>query len=126
MVGLLNGHDATSTRRGQKATPAELFRRQIRADEFHGASTAGYCPGYVQANLLILPRAYANDFRLLCKRNPVPYVALNVFRCALCPAYIVYRTKTGVLSSSKLSLAIRFYLLGQPPTAIFAQIYLAT
>lgn len=35
-------------------------------------STAGLAPGYIQANLLILPAKYASDFRSLCQRNPVP------------------------------------------------------
>lgn len=34
--------------------------------------TAGLAPSYLQANLLVLPSRYANDFRLLCARNPVP------------------------------------------------------
>lgn len=34
--------------------------------------TAGLAPSYLQANLIVLPSQYANDFRLLCARNPVP------------------------------------------------------
>lgn len=34
-------------------------------------NTAGIAPGYVQANLLVLPARYASDFRDLCFRNPV-------------------------------------------------------
>lgn len=34
--------------------------------------TSGLAPGYLQANLLVLPSRYAADFRLLCQRNPVP------------------------------------------------------
>lgn len=34
--------------------------------------TAGLAPGYLQANMVILPERYATDFRNLCKRNPVP------------------------------------------------------
>ncbi|KAH8698669.1 hypothetical protein BGW36DRAFT_376571 [Talaromyces proteolyticus] len=34
--------------------------------------TAGLAPGYLQANMIILPSRYANDFRSLCARNPVP------------------------------------------------------
>ncbi|PSR80490.1 hypothetical protein BD289DRAFT_484957 [Coniella lustricola] len=36
------------------------------------SQTAGLAPSYLQANLLVLPARYANDFRLLCARNPVP------------------------------------------------------
>ncbi|EKG13245.1 Carbonic anhydrase [Macrophomina phaseolina MS6] len=35
-------------------------------------STSGLAPDYLQANLIVLPSRYADDFRLLCKRNPVP------------------------------------------------------
>lgn len=34
--------------------------------------TSGHCPGYIQANLIVLPVKYAEDFRELCRRNPVP------------------------------------------------------
>ncbi|OKL62387.1 hypothetical protein UA08_02250 [Talaromyces atroroseus] len=35
-------------------------------------TTSGLAGDYVQANLVILPSAYADDFRMLCARNPVP------------------------------------------------------
>lgn len=35
-------------------------------------STSGLAPSYLQANLIILPSKYADDFRDLCARNPVP------------------------------------------------------
>lgn len=34
--------------------------------------TAGLAPGRVQANICILPEAWANDFLLFCQRNPKP------------------------------------------------------
>ncbi|KAM7184251.1 hypothetical protein V8F20_012299 [Naviculisporaceae sp. PSN 640] len=34
--------------------------------------TSGLAPSYLQANLIVLPQVYADDFRLLCARNPVP------------------------------------------------------
>lgn len=34
--------------------------------------TSGLAPPYIQANLIVLPSRYAQDFRLLCERNPVP------------------------------------------------------
>jgi uncharacterized protein YcsI (UPF0317 family) len=34
--------------------------------------TAGFAPGYVQANLVILPKDYALDFLTFCQRNPKP------------------------------------------------------
>ena len=55
-----------------EASSAEAFRYQVRNNNFHGTSTSGFCPGFAQANLLILPAELAGDFRLLCSRNPVP------------------------------------------------------
>ncbi|KAF2096467.1 DUF1445-domain-containing protein [Rhizodiscina lignyota] len=34
--------------------------------------TAGLAPTHLQANLIVLPSRYADDFRRLCARNPVP------------------------------------------------------
>jgi uncharacterized protein YcsI (UPF0317 family) len=46
-------------------------RRAIRAGAYAG-HTSGIAPGYVQGNLCILPREYADDFRAFCARNPKP------------------------------------------------------
>jgi uncharacterized protein YcsI (UPF0317 family) len=46
-------------------------RRAIRAGGLR-APTAGLAPGFVQANLCILPAADAQDFLLFCQRNPRP------------------------------------------------------
>jgi uncharacterized protein YcsI (UPF0317 family) len=40
--------------------------------------TSGLAPGYVQANLVILPQQYAYDFLLFCQRNPKPCPLLEV------------------------------------------------
>jgi uncharacterized protein YcsI (UPF0317 family) len=34
--------------------------------------TSGLAPTYIQANLIVLPSQYADDFRQFCLRNPVP------------------------------------------------------
>ncbi|KAL0930345.1 DUF1445 domain protein [Colletotrichum truncatum] len=49
----------------------EEFRLACRSGSFTHP-TAGQAPTYLQANLIILPKCYADDFRLLCHRNPVP------------------------------------------------------
>ena len=46
-------------------------RRAIRSGAYTGY-TAGIAAGCVQANVCILPRAYAEDFLLYCQRNPKP------------------------------------------------------
>src|SRR5882762_9498152 len=50
--------------------PREV-RRAIRAGR-HRTHTAGLARGYVQANVVILPREYAADFRAFCEKNPKP------------------------------------------------------
>ena len=40
--------------------------------------TPGYAPGYVQANLVVLPRDWAFDFLLFCQRNRKPCPLLDV------------------------------------------------
>ena len=50
--------------------PREI-RHAIRQGNFR-RHTAGVAPGYVQGNVCILPREYAEEFRLFCERNPKP------------------------------------------------------
>lgn len=45
-----------------------LFRAEVRAGRFAGP-TAGRCPGYVQANVVIVPQAYADEFGEFCRLN---------------------------------------------------------
>ena len=40
--------------------------------------TPGLAPGFVQANLVMLPRDWAYDFLLFCQRNPKPCPLLDV------------------------------------------------
>jgi uncharacterized protein YcsI (UPF0317 family) len=56
--------------------PREI-RRAIRQGKFR-RHTAGVAPGYVQGNVCILPREYADEFRLFCERNPKPCPLLAV------------------------------------------------
>ncbi len=56
---------------------ASLERRRIRAGEYKG-QTAGLAPGFVQTNICILPRDWAEDFLLYCHRNPRPCPLLAV------------------------------------------------
>lgn len=57
-------------------TPTEL-RHLCRADQFD-QPTSGFCPGYTQANLVVLPAAAAYDFLLFAQRNPKPCPILEV------------------------------------------------
>src|SRR6516225_12222997 len=58
------------------ATGAEV-RRRARLGEWD-APTSGLALGYVQANLVVVPRPLAFDFLLFCHRNPRPCPLLDV------------------------------------------------
>jgi uncharacterized protein YcsI (UPF0317 family) len=58
------------------ASGAEI-RRRARTGEWN-APTPGLAMGYVQANLVVVPRDLAFDFLLFCQRNPKPCPLLDV------------------------------------------------
>jgi len=91
-------------------------RARIRSGSWR-APTAGLAAGYVQANLAVLPLAFAEDFRAFCLRNPRALPLLDVtepgspipkhiapeadVRCDL-PRYRVFRN--GALSEEVTDL----------------------
>jgi uncharacterized protein YcsI (UPF0317 family) len=84
-------------------TPTEL-RREIRAGRWTG-QTAGAAPGFVQANIVVLPDAQAAAFRAFCLANaqacpvlevtppgdPHPRIAAGADLRSDLPRYHVYR-----------------------------------
>src|SRR5579864_6896416 len=60
----------------QHATGSDI-RLRARSGELTGP-TAGLAMGYVQANLVVVPREMAFDFLLFCQRNPKPCPLLDV------------------------------------------------
>jgi len=60
----------------QNATGAEI-RRLARTGVLNGP-TPGLAMGFVQANLVVVPRDSAFDFLLFCQRNPKPCPVLDV------------------------------------------------
>src|SRR6266446_4684237 len=76
------GREADAKRTGvlfmdkRHITGAQL-RDLVRRGE-HAGPTAGLALGFVQANLVVLPRALAFDFLLFCQRNPKPCPLLDV------------------------------------------------
>ena len=56
--------------------PTEV-RKLIREEKITGP-TSGMCPGYAQANLVVLPKEYAYDFLLFTPRNPKSCPILEV------------------------------------------------
>ncbi|RAH85419.1 DUF1445 domain protein [Aspergillus japonicus CBS 114.51] len=63
-------------------TTTTLPSHQARLDSRHNliTNTSGLAPGYLQANLLILPARYSQDFHQLCLRNPVACPLLGISR----------------------------------------------
>jgi uncharacterized protein YcsI (UPF0317 family) len=61
-------------------TVTELIPEQARDRFSRGlvTPTAGWCPGWTQANLIAVPRALAWDFLLFAQRNPKPCPVLDV------------------------------------------------
>lgn len=60
------------------ATSSALAARQrIRAGDWH-THTSGLAVGHVQGNVVILPKAQADDFLRYCQRNPKPCPVLAV------------------------------------------------
>lgn len=60
-----------------EAVPGIKIRSMIRNGEIT-TPTSGMCPGYAQANLVVLPKKYAYDFLLFTQRNPKPCPILEV------------------------------------------------
>lgn len=62
---------------GIDRSPAARTRRDCREGALR-SPTAGLAMGFVQTNLVILPKADAFDFLLFCQRNPRPCPLLEV------------------------------------------------
>ena len=84
--------------------PKDL-RAAVRGGDFR-RPTSGYCGGYAQANLVMLPEAFAHDFLRFCQRNPkacpllavgepgdwrVPELGHDIDLRTDVPGYYVYR-----------------------------------
>jgi uncharacterized protein YcsI (UPF0317 family) len=54
----------------QACKPSEL-RAMIRSGQ-HTEHTSGWCNGYVQCNVVILPKSWADEFLQFCQLNPKP------------------------------------------------------
>ncbi len=56
---------------------ARAVRLRCRDGSIAG-STAGMAPGYVQGNLAVLPKAYADEFLRFCQANPRPCPVVGI------------------------------------------------
>lgn len=68
---------ATTTATTKTYTLPRLFREDVRSGVFDGP-TNGICPGYLQCNLVVLPKQQSFDFLLFCQRNPKACPLLEV------------------------------------------------
>ncbi|WP_432470489.1 putative hydro-lyase [Amphritea sp. HPY] len=55
------------------------IRQNIRSDQFTG-NTSGVAQGFVQGNLAIMPKEWANDFLQFCQLNPKPCPIIGMSR----------------------------------------------
>lgn len=55
------------------------FRKKVASGEF-SSPTAGYCKGNVQANLLVIPKKYADSFEEFAKQNQKAIPVLEVVK----------------------------------------------
>ncbi len=59
------------------------FRREIAQDKFN-SPTVGCCSGYVQTNMVVLPKEYADSFEEFAKLNSKAIPVLEVVRDSHC------------------------------------------
>lgn len=98
------------------ATGAET-RRQARSGELT-CPTPGMALGYVQANLVIVPRDLAFDFLLFCQRNPRPCPLLDVTDPG-CPEPRQAATGADIRTDVPRYCAYRYGELIEEPTDLF-------
>lgn len=97
-----------------------MFRAEVRAGRFDGP-TAGRCPGYVQANVVIVPQAYGDEFAEFCALSPQacplierlppdatsPMVAADADMRTDVPRYRIFRD--GVLDPIERATVVDFW-----------------
>jgi uncharacterized protein YcsI (UPF0317 family) len=77
-ASFLAGVDASDVHAPDVAVRTGVEARRLVREGGHASHTGGMAPGYVQANVVILPRAQADDFLRFCQRNPKPCPLLAV------------------------------------------------
>jgi uncharacterized protein YcsI (UPF0317 family) len=66
-----------SGRKPEALSASRAARLAIRRNA-HAGPTSGLAPGFVQANLAILPQALAQEFLQFCQRNPKPCPVIGI------------------------------------------------
>ncbi|KAH2937545.1 hypothetical protein KXW73_000200 [Aspergillus fumigatus] len=67
-----SSHMTSSNTSNTSNNQSNAYTTRLLARQNLITNTSGLSPGFLQANLLILPSRYAPDFHALCLRNPVP------------------------------------------------------
>ncbi|MDD1780962.1 putative hydro-lyase [Enterovibrio sp. ZSDZ35] len=70
-------HSITTNQHEASLIQAREIRQLARSGSFNG-STSGFASGLAQGNIVILPKAWADDFLVFCQRNPVACPLLAV------------------------------------------------
>mgnify|MGYP001792717580 CR=1 FL=1 len=65
-------------------------RKIIRSGVLNGKSTSGFCLGYIQANIAVIPSEMSQDFKKFCEVNQAP-----------CP--LLYCSKSGEVGAPPLA-----------------------
>jgi len=66
-----------SGRKPEALSTGHAARLAIRRNQ-HAGPTSGLAPGFVQANLAILPQTLAQEFLQFCQRNPKPCPVIGI------------------------------------------------
>src|SRR5580700_1246276 len=69
---------AAMRRENPEALLASRAARLAIRRNSHSGPTSGLAPGFVQANLAVLPQNLAQDFLQFCQRNPKPCPLIGV------------------------------------------------
>lgn len=107
-------------------SPSYELRQKIRADAIQG-QTSGMAAGYVQGNLVILPKDWADDFLAFCNFNPkscpligmsqpgdpsVPLIGRDIDLRTDLPGYVVWQDGERVQETRDISSLWRDDLVG--------------
>lgn len=69
--------ESTAPENASTLSPQEA-RALFRLNNYHG-STTGFCAGYLQTNVAVLPKSLAKDFGDFCRKN---HAALPLLYCS--------------------------------------------
>jgi uncharacterized protein YcsI (UPF0317 family) len=95
---------------------AAEFRAAVRQG-LHTGPTAGYCMGFAQANLVVLPKDVAYDFLVFASRNPKPCPIIEVLEPG-CPEPVLSAPGADIRTDIPKYRVYRRGKLVEEPTSI--------